>query len=138
MRYIVTISLLLIYSSLFAQDEKSLKSAADVFHNALLAKDSMQLKTLLHEKLVYGHSNGWIETKKELIDDLYNGKITYTKIQSIAEQVLIEGNTGCIRATLEIEAIMDGKTLPFKLHGLQVWIWKHKKWQMLSRQSVKM
>jgi hypothetical protein len=98
----------------------------------------MQLKNLLHEKLVYGHSNGWIETKKELIDDLYNGKITYTKIQSSAEQVLIEGNTGCIRATLEIEALMDGKTLPFKLHGLQVWVWKHKKWQMLSRQSVKM
>lgn len=137
MKYIITISLLLIYSTLFAQDEKSLKSTAGEFHNALLAKDSVQLKNLLHEKLVYGHSNGWIETKKELIEDLYNGKITYTKIQSSEEQVVIEGNTACIRATLEIEAIMDSKTLPFKLHGLQVWIWKNKKWQMLSRQSVK-
>lgn len=137
MKYIITISLLLIYSTLFAQDEKSLKSAAGAFHNALLAKDSAQLKSLLHEKLVYGHSNGWIETKRELIEDLYNGKITYTKIQSSEEQVTIEGSTACIRATLEIEATMDGKTLPFKLHGLQVWIWKNKKWQMMSRQSVK-
>lgn len=138
MRYIVTISLLFVYCNLLAQEEKSLKSAANAFHAALLSKDSTQLKKLLNDKLVYGHSNGWKETKKELIDDLYNGKIIYTKIQSSEEEVTIEGNTGCIRATLEIEAIMDGKTLPFKLHGLQVWIWKNKKWQMLSRQSLKM
>lgn len=138
MRYLVTISLLFIYCTLFAQDENSLKVAATTFHNALLSKDSVQLKKLLNDKLIYGHSNGWKETKKELIEDLYNGKITYTKIQSSEEHVTIDGNTGCIRATLEIDAIMEGKTLPFRLHGLQVWVWKNKKWQLFSRQSLKM
>lgn len=138
MRSIVTISLLFIYSTVFAQDEKGLQLAAADFHNALIAKDTAKLKNMLSEKLVYGHSNGWKENRQEMINNLYNGTIQYLKIQSVDEQVTIEGNTGCIRATLDIDVIMDGKTLPFRLHGLQVWVWKNKKWQLLSRQSVKL
>jgi hypothetical protein len=138
MRSIVTISLLFIYSTVFAQDEKGLQLAAADFHSALIAKDTAKLKNILSEKLVYGHSNGWKENRQEMINNLYNGTIQYLKIQSANEQVTIEGNTGCIRATLDIDVIMEGKTLPFKLHGLQVWVWKNKKWQLLSRQSVKL
>lgn len=138
MRSIVTISLLFIYSTVFAQDEKGLQLAAADFHSALIAKDTAKLKNILSEKLVYGHSNGWKENRQEMINNLYNGTIQYLKIQSADEQVTIEGNTGCIRATLDIDVIMEGKTLPFKLNGLQVWVWKNKKWQLLSRQSVKL
>lgn len=138
MRSLVTISLLFIYSTVFAQDEKSLKVAATAFHNALVAQDTVALKGMLSNKLVYGHSNGWKETKQEMINNLYNGTIDYVKIQSTDEQVTIDGNTGCIRATLEIDVIMEGKTLPFRLHGLEVWVWKNKKWQLLSRQSTKL
>lgn len=138
MRSLVTISLLFIYSTVFAQDEKSLKAASTAFHNALVAQDTVALKGMLSNKLVYGHSNGWKETKQEMMNNLYNGTIDYLKITSTDEQVTIDGNTGCIRATLEIDVIMEGKTLPFRLHGLQVWVWKHKKWQLLSRQSTKL
>ncbi len=138
MRSLVTISLLFIYSTVFAQDEKSLKTAATAFHNALVAQDTVALKGMLSNKLVYGHSNGWKETKQEMMNNLYNGTIDYVKIRSTDEQVTIDGNTGCIRATLEIDVVMEGKTLPFRLHGLEVWVWKNKKWQLLSRQSTKL
>lgn len=138
MRSLVAISLLFIYSTVFAQDEKSLKAASAAFHNALVEQDTAALKGMLNSKLVYGHSNGWKETKQEMINNLYNGTIDYLKIASTDEQVTIDGNTGCIRATLDIDVIMEGKTLPFRLHGLQVWVWKNKKWQLFSRQSVKL
>lgn len=138
MRSLVTISLLFIYSTVFAQDEKSLKAASAAFHNALVEQDTAALKGMLSNKLVYGHSNGWKETKQEMMNNLYNGTIDYLKIASTDEQVTIDGNTGCIRATLEIDVIMEGKTLQFRLHGLEVWMWKNKKWQLLSRQSTKL
>ncbi|MFN4246085.1 MAG: nuclear transport factor 2 family protein [Flavipsychrobacter sp.] len=138
MRSLVTISLLFIYSTVFAQDEKSLKAAAAAFHHALVEQDTAALKGMLSNKLVYGHSNGWKETKQEMMNNLYNGTIDYLKITSTDEQVTIDGNTGCIRATLEIDVIMEGKIMPFRLHGLQVWVWKNKKWQLLSRQSTKL
>jgi hypothetical protein len=139
MRKLITISLLFIYGSVFAQDEQSLKAAADAFHNALIARDTMMLKKLLSSKLVYGHSNGWRETRQEMINNLYNGTIQYLKIQSADEQLTVYNNRiGLVRATLDIDVIMEGKTLPFRLHGLQVWVWENKKWIMLSRQSVKL
>lgn len=137
MRYIVTISLLFIYSTLFAQSEKALSIAADGFNNALVERDSNALKTLLHDKLVYGHSNGWKETKNELIADLYNGTIIYHKISQAEESIVMDGNTATVRSIADIDVTMEGKELHFKLHVLQVWIWKNKKWQLFGRQSAK-
>lgn len=138
MRYIATILLLFIYSCVFAQSEtKEVEKAVKAFHHALIEKDSMTLKSLLHNRLVYGHSNGWKESKKELIDDLFNGTIEYLKIKAEDEEIVLDGNTACARATLYIDVIMGGKTLTFKLHGLQVWVKQKKDWKMLSRQSVK-
>lgn len=137
MRYIVTISLLFIYSTLFAQSEKSLSIAADGFNNALVERDSNVLRSMLHDKLVYGHSNGWKQTKKEVIGDLFNGKITYHKITQSEESIVLDGNTATVRSIADIDVTMEGKDLHFKLHVLQVWIWKNKKWLMFGRQSTK-
>jgi hypothetical protein len=122
---------------LFAQSEKALSIAADGFNNALVERDSNALKTLLHDKLVYGHSNGWKQTKKEVIDDLFNGKIAYHKISQREENIVMDGNTAAVRSVADIDVTMLGKDLQFKLNILQVWIWKNKKWQMFSRQSTK-
>ncbi len=138
MRNLVTISLLFIYSAAMAQSEKSLHLAVDGFSNALVERDSVELKKLVADKLVYGHSNGWKQTKQELIGDLYNGKIIYKKIDQSDEQSVVEGNTGCVRTTANIDVVMEGKPVQMKLHVLQVWVWKNKRWQLLSRQSIKM
>jgi hypothetical protein len=138
MRYLVCIALFFVYSNAMAQgSEKSLTIAVDGFTNALVERDSVELKKLVDDKLVYGHSNGWQQSKKELINDLYNGKIIYKNLNQSDEQVTMDGNTACVRATLNIDVVMDGKPLQLKLHVLQVWIWKNKKWLMLSRQSTK-
>jgi hypothetical protein len=34
----------------------------------------------LHNDVSYGHSNGWVETKTNIIKNLYNGKLAYKKI----------------------------------------------------------
>jgi hypothetical protein len=138
MRYVLLILTFFIYCNTFAQADKSLEKAIAGFNAALINKDSVTLKKLVSDKIVYGHSNGWKQTKRELIDDLYNGKIIYKVINSADEQVTTEGNTACVRATLGIDVVMEGKDMHFKLHALQVWIKKNKDWQMLSRQSIKL
>lgn len=137
MRYLVLISLLFIYSSVSAQSEKSAGIAADGFTNALVDRDTVELKKLLDDKLIYGHSNGWKQSKRELIEDLYNGKIIYKNISSTDQQITLEGSTACVRATSEIDVVMEGKPVHFKLMVLQVWIWKNKQWKLLSRQSTR-
>ncbi len=140
MKYLLTILLITISSAVFAQtpDYGSLNHAIADFDKALETKDSVALKWLLSDKVSYGHSNGWIETKKEVIQDLYNGKLTYKKISATAPTTTTEGNVAAARSVADIDALMDGKLMSFKLKVLQVWIWENEHWTLFARQSVPM
>lgn len=139
MRNILTILFLFTSLSLFAQKQeaKALDKAIADFDKALISRDSVALKTLLSNDIYYGHSNGWIETKKELIEDLYNGKLIYKTIVPKIEHMQIEGNSAAVRSYAEIDCVMDGTPMSFKLKVLQMWVWKNGHWELFARQSVK-
>jgi len=138
MRYCLTLLMLCFCLSLQAQtDSLSLKKAVADFNKALIAKDTVVLKKVVHEKITYGHSNGWIQSKQDLIADLYNGKISYNVIDQYFDGMVMEGNMASVRETANINVEMNGKPLQFKLKILQVWVYKKKCWQLISRQSVK-
>lgn len=141
MRYVtITILLFFVYSECFAQrDAENVKFASEAFNKALIAKDSNVLKKILHPQLSYGHSNAWIETKQELIDDLYNGTITYNKVTT--EKIEVMMNTkklATVRADVMINADFESyKGLVFHLRVLQTWKWQNMMgWQLVNRQSV--
>lgn len=139
MRTIITIILLLfVYSTVQAQPGTAdIRKAVADLNNALLQRDSVMLKKLLYDGLTYGHSNGWIETKREVIDDLYNGKLVYHQIQQQDPVVLIAGKTASVRSDNTTSVTVSGKEMKLELHVLQVWIKTKKGWQLMSRQSVK-
>ena len=141
MKYIVTILLLFISIGVFGRkaDTALLAKAVTDFDGALLRRDTVVLKKLLSNDLSYGHSNGWVQKKSDVIGDLYNGKIIYKKIDLSKrfEIVGIGKNTASVRMTAEIDLEMNGKPLEVKLSVLQVWVWKNKHWELFARQSVK-
>lgn len=138
MRYVIIIVFLFIASASFAQaDSVSLKKAVADLNKALINKDSVRIKKLVYEKITYGHSNGWIQSRKDIVDDLYSGKIVYNVIDQYFDNIVLDGNTASVRETANINVEMAGKPLQLKLKVLQVWIWKKKGWQLFSRQSVK-
>jgi len=138
MKIFVTILSIFCCTISFAQqpDYGALNHAVADFDKALETKDSMALKWLLNDKVSYGHSNGWIETKKEVIDDLYNGKLTYKKIAATKPETKMSGNVVSARSIADIDALMDGKLMSFKLKVLQVWTWENEHWTLFARQSV--
>jgi hypothetical protein len=117
----------------------ALVKAVGDLNSALQQKDTAVLKKLLHKKLSYGHSNGWIESRQDVMTDLHNGKLVYNSISQSAPNIVIEGKTAAVRAEADIDVALDGKQVKLKLHILQVWVWKDKdkEWKLLSRQSTK-
>src|SRR4051812_7067196 len=99
MKYFFTILLFCFSGFVFAQkpDAKILRSAVAYFDRALVSKDSAALKQLLSDDLSYGHSNGWIQSKKDVIGDLYNGKLTYKAISPSEQTTAVNGNTASVR-----------------------------------------
>ena len=142
MRWFIVISMLFIYSSsATAQDDvkKNVKDASYAFNKALIEKDSITLNYMSHPVLSYGHSNAWVQEKDELIRDLFNGTITYNKVETKRiEVMMVDKKLAILRANLLVDADIEGsKGLVFYLHVLQTWKWHHKfGWQLVNRQAV--
>ncbi len=142
MRLLLLILMLFVYTLSEAKpkikaDSVNLDKAMTQLYVAMVKKDSVTMNKLVHKKVSYGHSNNWIENKKEMVMDLYNGKLSYSKIEQSKVQVEIVRETAIVRSIMDIDATLDGKTSSFKLQVLQVWVWKKKEgWKLLGRQSV--
>ena len=85
----------------------------------------------------YYHSNGWLQVKKDVIEDLYNGKLTYKEISAKIESVHLNGDIGQIRTVLDVDVSLNGKPIQLKLKVVQVWVWKENRWELYSRHSEK-
>lgn len=132
MKFFVTIVLLLFCCSVSAQQREAEQL------DSMLVKQDPKLILLLHPKLSFGHSNGWIQNAGEVIEDMQSGKLAYREIGNSAVQWTIEGRTAVRRSLSNVQYALEGKEGSLKLHVVQTWVQvKNKGWQLLARQSVK-
>jgi hypothetical protein len=126
-----------ISSLVFAQDTVQLKKVTELFNNALLKKDTNLIKQLVHKQISYGHSNGWLQTKQDLITDFATGKIEYTKIEEGEKSFTKTKQAIAVRNISKVEGVVNGYVFSMSLQVLQVWKKVKKNWILLARQSVK-
>lgn len=122
---------------LAAAQSSFLKQAAAKLDKALIQKDTFVLKQLLHKDVTYGHSNGWVQTKTDIIKDFFSGKLSYNKIDSKDNKWTAVNNVATLRNSADVSFELDGKPGELHLHVVQVWLKTNKGWQLLTRQSTK-
>ena len=137
MKIVVTILFLFVYSLTLAQTP-FLKEAVAKLDKALIAKDTITLKQLLHKDLSYGHSNAWVETKQDVINDLISGKLVYSAIDSKDFVWTASKDWATVRTTSVVNYVLDGKVGVLQLHVMQCWLKTNKGWQLIARQSTKL
>ena len=138
MKWLLAIVLLLNVVFANAQtDEEKLTSTLKEFHQALVKKNTISINQQTDKALSYGHSNGWIETKTEMIKNLETGYLSYTKYEEDSINVVINGTLANVRYVAEVEAILNGKSNMFHLKVLEVWVKKGKRWLLFARQAIK-
>ena len=126
-----------ISSLVVAQDTVQLKKVTELFNNALLEKDTNLIKQLVLEQISYGHSNGWLQTKQDLITDFATGKIEYKKIEEGEKSFTKTNQAIAVRNISKVEGVVNGYVFSMSLQVLQVWKKVKKNWVLLARQSVK-
>ena len=89
------------------------------------------------QALSYGHSNGWVETKTEMIRNLETGYLKYQRFKEDSLQVVINGNTGHARFVADINVTLNGRNGDYHLKVLEVWVKKGKRWMLFARQAVR-
>jgi hypothetical protein len=88
--------------------------------------------------LSYGHSNGWIQTKAEVLKDFERSYISYQSFKEDSITVSMNDNMANVRFVADITATLNGTTINnYHLRVLEVWVKKGKRWVLFARQAVK-
>jgi hypothetical protein len=130
---------LLVARSSFAQvDSIGLKNALQQLDKALLQKDETVLKSVLHNDVSYGHSNGWIQSKSDILNDFTSGKLTYNKIENNSSAIItISKKYATVKTNTNADGSVNGTAFKLTLHIMQFWIKTKRGWQLIARQSAK-
>jgi len=138
MKKLLTILFVLVAFGSFAQtDEKKLIKTMKEFHVALVNKNTISINQQTDKVLSYGHSNGWVQTKADLIKDFETGYISYQGFKEDSITVAMNGNMANVRFIADITATMKGGKNVYHLKVLEVWVKKGNRWVLFGRQAVK-
>ena len=141
MKTFLTVLFLTCVSFSFAQtkEEKEVAELARKKFRWMIEEKLDSLRDLLDDRLMYAHSSGWIQTKKDFLDDFTNGKLTYysidvedLKARAYPSTVIINGR-GKFTTTLN-----KGNKATFDLSFTEVYVLINKKWKLASRHANKM
>ena len=138
MKFLITATLLFVsFVGLAQTAEEKLTATVKEFHQALVNKNTVSINQQTDKALSFGHSNGWIETKADLIKDLETGYISYGEIKEDSITIAMNDNLANVQFKADITVTMKGTTSNVKLRVLEVWVKKSNRWMLFARQAVK-
>lgn len=118
-------------------DSAKLATTLKEFHQALVNSNTVSINQQTDKALSYGHSNGWIETKNDMIKNLETGYINYHSIKEDSINVVINGNLANARFVGDYNVTLNGTTGTYHLKVLEVWVKKGKRWILFARQAIR-
>jgi hypothetical protein len=117
-------------------DEEKLIKTVKEFHQALVSRNTVSINQQTDKAVSYGHSNGWVQTKADLIKDFETGYISYQSFKEDSITVVMNGTMANVRFVANITATMKTEA-DYRLKVLEVWVKKGKRWVLFARQAVK-
>jgi hypothetical protein len=135
-----TLTILFFFCAVIARaqtEEGKLTATVKAFHEALVKKNTVSINQQTDKALSYGHSNGWVQTKSDIIKDFETGYISYEAFKEDSITVTINENLANVRFVADIRATMKGAVSSFHLKVLEVWVKKGKRWMLFARQAVR-
>ena len=120
-----------------SNDEIKLTQTLKEFHQALVKKNTVSINQQTDKALTYGHSNGWVETKNEMIKNLETGYIAYQSYTEDSISISLNGNVASARFIADINVTLKNKASAYHLKVLEVWLKKGSRWVLFARQAIK-
>ncbi len=135
------ITFILLSFSSFAQPgnlERQILDLSKRKFDWMVNKNTDSLKAILDEQVKYIHSNGWTQSKQEVIDDCISGKLVYQKIEVIEAAVRLYNATAIVTGKGKFSGAVNQTPFVLDLTYTEVYIKKDNHWLLVSRHSNKM
>jgi hypothetical protein len=118
-------------------DQEKLTATMKEFHQALVQKNATFMNQHMDNALIYGHSNGWVQTKTDMVKDFESGLISYQSFKEDSIKVDMSGDAANVRYLAELNVTLRGNTSNVRLRVLEVWLKRNNRWILFSRQAVR-
>ena len=105
---------------------------------AMVNKDTMFLKSVLAEDLLYSHTSGEVDTRQSLIKSIAEKKLDYQKMELTDIAHRFYKKFAILNGTMFITLISNGKPVDLKIKYLDVYRKTRKQWQLVAWQSARL
>jgi hypothetical protein len=123
----------------FAQDkEEKLLNLSKRKFDWMIHKQFDSLRWVLDERVQYVHSNGWIQTKQEILDDIQSGKLVYQAIDIQSAFVRFYDKTAIVNGRGKFQVVMGESSLVIDLSYTEVYTKNKGRWLLSSRHANRM
>jgi ketosteroid isomerase-like protein len=106
--------------------------------SALIHADRPALEALLADEVTYGHADGRLQTKPELLAALAGGAVTYQSYDGPPPVVRIHENMAILSGVAELEATARGTKVKLWLRYLAVYGKRDGAWRLTAYQSTRL
>lgn len=113
-----------------------LKDVFDLKNKYLIEADYGALSEIIHDNVVYGHSNCWIQDKEDITGVTPKDSLTYIKIEANDLNIDVIGETGIIQGTAQFVGIYKLDTFDLNLCFVETYAHIDDSWKLVARQSA--
>ncbi len=136
--YRITAILFLTAAAALADSAADVLAADKSWATAIQKMDYPALEKMLAEELVYTHSSGLIDTKKQYIDNLKTGAQKYNQVDHVDPKVQVHGSTAVLTTGLKMDTTTKGVNQKAMFRLIHVWVKKGGTWQMVAHQTTRL
>ncbi len=122
-----------------ADDARDVRTADDNRIAATLQPDAARLESLLAESLSYGHANGLVQSRTELIQALQSRALVYHSYDYEERTVTpLTDHVALMIGIARLTASAGKQSVAFRLRFLSVWKKTDGQWELHSYQSIRL
>jgi hypothetical protein len=104
----------------------------------LVRRQADSLERVLDDRVQYIHSNGWVQTKREVLDDMRSGKLVYHRVTVKEAAVRVYGNAAVVTGLGTFEGVNGGNVFAMDLRYTEVYTLGASGWLLVSRHANRM
>ena len=104
----------------------------------MVRHDTVALRSLLADDLVYMHSNALVENKSAHLSAIGTGRLVYESMLRETAQVRRYGRVALSNGVVRVKGIITGTPFELRLAYTAVYRRRHGHWQLVNWQSTKL
>jgi len=118
--------------------EQTVDRLSRVKFDWLVRQQMDSLLSLLDEGATYVHSNGWVQTRQDIVDDFRSGKLRYESVTVKESNVHVHDRTAVVVGLATFAGVMGGNAFRMDLRYTEVYVRLSQRWKLVSRHASRM